>query len=76
MKIAELLKLPFFQKCVFKNYLNKQEILGRGDEIEDIDHIEIEEDEPIKIPSSTSTTGYYLLPTSVVAVYCIKKEEE
>jgi hypothetical protein len=59
MKIEELLKLPFFNKCVFKNYFNKQEILGCGDEIEDIDHMEIEEGEPIKIPSDTSTTGFF-----------------
>lgn len=76
MKIDELLKLLFFQKCIFKNFFNKQEILGRGDEIKDIDHIGIEEGEPVKLPSGTSSTGYYLLPNSVVVVYCIKEEEK
>lgn len=72
MKIDELLKLPFFQKCIFKNVFNKQEILGRGDEIKDIDYMKIEQGEPIKTPSATSSTGYYLLTKPVVVVYCIK----
>lgn len=76
MKIDELLKLPFFQKCVFKNYFNKQEILGRWDEIEDIHIIAIENGEPYKIPTNASTTGYFLYPTYNTVVYCIKKEEE
>jgi hypothetical protein len=76
MKIDELLKLPFFQKCIFKNYFNKQEILGCGDEIEDIDHMEIEEGEPIKIPTNDSTTDFFLQPNFINVVYCIKKEEE
>jgi len=76
MKIEELLKLPFFQKCIFKNYYNRQEELGRGDEIEDIDYIAVEEGEPIKIPSSNSTTGFFLQPNFINVVYCIKKEEE
>ena len=76
MKIDELLKLPFFQKCVFKNYYNKQEILGRGDEIEDIYQIAVEEGEPYKIPSSGSKTGYFLYPTYNTVVYCIKEEVE
>ena len=76
MKIDDLLKLPFFQKCVFKNYFNKQEILGRGDEIEDIDHVEIEEGEPIKIPTNNSTTGFFLQPKFITVVYCIKEDED
>lgn len=76
MRIDELLKLPFFQKCIFKNFYNKQEILGRGDEIKDIDHLGIEEGEPIKLPSDNSATGYYLLSNPVVVVYCIKEEEK
>lgn len=48
MKIDELLKLPFFQKCIFKNYFNKQEILGREDEIKDIHIIAVEDGEPYK----------------------------
>ena len=75
MKIEELLKLPFFQKCIFKNHFNKQEILGRGDVIEDIDYLGIEEGEPLKIPSDTSSTGFYLLHNPVVVVYCVKKKE-
>ena len=76
MRIDELLNLPFFQKCVFKNYFNSQEILGRGDEIENIDNITVEEGEPIKIPSSNSTTGFFLQPNFINVVYCIKKEEK
>lgn len=76
MKIGELLKLPFFQKCIFKNIFNKQEILGCGDEIEDIYEIAFEEGEPSKIPADTSSTGFYLLPNYATVVYCVKKEEE
>ena len=76
MKIDELLKIPFFQKCIFKNYFNIQEELGRWDEIEDINNITIEEGEPIKIPSNNSTTGFFLQPNFVNVVYCIKKEEK
>lgn len=76
MKIEELLKLPFFQKCVFKNYYDINEILTHFDEIEDIDNITIEEGEPIKIPSNNSTTGFFLQPNFITVVYCIKKEEK
>lgn len=76
MKIDELLKLPFFQKCIFKNYYNKQEILGRGDEIEDIYQIAVEERELVKLPSSLSKTGYFVWPTYDTVIFCIKKEEK
>lgn len=76
MKIEELLKLPFFQKCVFKNYYDKKEILGPGDEIEDIYQMAVEERELVKIPSSLSTTGHFVWPTYDTVIFCIKKEEE
>lgn len=76
MKIKELLKLPFFQRCVFKNFYNKQELLGDYDEIKDIYEIAVEEGEPCKKPTHASTTGFFLLPTYYTVVYCIKKEEE
>lgn len=76
MKIDELLKLPFFRKCVFKNYYDKNEILTHFDEIEDVEYITVEEGEPIEIPSNNSTTGFFLQPNFVTVVYCIKKEEK
>lgn len=70
MKVKELLQLPFFQKSVFVNYRKPGEYLLDDDDIKDIYEICIE-DNPAKIPSDTSTSGYYYVPRSKTIVRCI-----